>query len=376
MNAAMRKIATLLLVAIASASALAQTASTKKLQELEEIVVTGRFPGPPLWKVSKGDHALWILPLIDMYPRKMDWDSRRVERLVAQSQEYLLQPSVREGFTGAVNPLVIFSLIFRANNIYVAGTQLPKGKTLSKMMPPELYRRFQALRSRYFPRKINVDHMTVMAAGETLQSEVLEHENLQMLHQGGVPPVIFEKLQKWLKANKSIRQVMPSVTGPGYVLTSKDIKVMAKAIEKGVKSPEFAAWSVECMTQLVTWFERDLGPVKRRANAWARGHVEGLINPLPLYQRGDACSMSMERVKEWPVAKQLRKDNPQLFAALTVDRAPLVKQSREQWVAAAEKALENNTTTFAMLTINDVLDKDGLVAQLEAKGYKVEISAE
>lgn len=376
MSTAMRNVITLLLAALVSASALAQTGSPRKLQELEEIVVTGRYPGPPLWKVSKGDHALWILPLIDMYPRKMDWDSRRVERLVAQSQEYLMQPSVRDGMSAAVNPLVIFPLIFRANNIYVAGTQLPKGKTLSKMMPAELYRRFQALRSRYFPRKINVDHMTVMMASETLQSEVLERENLQVLHKGGVPPVIFEKLQKWLKANKSIRRVMPSATGPGYALTSKDIKAMTKAMEKGVKSPEFAAWGVECMTQMVTYFERDLTPVKARANAWALGRIEGLINPMPLYQRGDSCSGSMEMVSQWPAAKQLREENPKLFAALTADRAPLVKQSRERWVAAAEKALENNTTTFSMLPIEDVLDKEGLVAQLEAKGYKVEISAE
>lgn len=33
------------------------------LDELTEVVVTGRFPGPPLWKVSKDDHVLWILPL-------------------------------------------------------------------------------------------------------------------------------------------------------------------------------------------------------------------------------------------------------------------------------------------------------------------------
>jgi hypothetical protein len=151
---------------------------------------------------------------------------------------------------------------------------------------------------------------------------------------------------------------------------------MAKAVEKGVKSPEFAAWSVECMEQNVTYFERDLAPVKKRANAWALGHVEGLINPMPLYQRGDACSGSIEKMSEWPVVKQFRKENPTLFAALTVDRAPMVKKSREQWVVEAEKALENNTTTFAMLTINDVLDKEGLVAQLEARGYKVEISAE
>ncbi len=370
----MKKIFTLFLGALVSASALAQTSSTKPPQELEEIVVVGRYPGPPLWKVSKGNHALWILPLVDMYPRKLEWDSRRVERLVAQSQEYLTQPSVGAGVTVS-NPLLLFPLIFRANNIYVRATQLPKGKTLSKMMPVELYRRFQALRSRYFPRKINVDTMTVVMATSTVQGEILEHENLQLLYQGG-PPVVTDKLQKWLKANKSIRRVTPSANSAMFRLTSKDTKIVTKATEKVLASPEFAAWSVQCLEHVITYFERDLEPVKKRANAWALGRIEGLINPTPLFNGNDACSNTAMMRNEWPAVKQLREEHPKLYAALTPDMVALKKQSRERWVAAAENALESNTTTFAMLTINDGLDKGGLVAQLEARGYKVEISAE
>jgi flavin-binding protein dodecin len=84
----------------------------------------------------------------------------------------------------------------------------------------------------------------------------------------------------------------------------------------------------------------------------------------------------MRMMGEWPAFQKLRRENPKLFAGLTPDLPSLMKQARERWLVAAEKALERNTTTFSMLTINDVLDKDGLVAQLEAKGYKVEISAE
>jgi hypothetical protein len=272
------------------------------------------------------------------------------------------------------NPLLIFPLIFRANNIYVKATQLPKGKTLSKMMPADLYGRFQALRSRYFPRKPNVGTMTVVAATGTLQSEILEQENLQVLYTGG-PPVITDKLRKWLNANKSIRYAWPSA-GSTFALSGKDSRVLARATEKVLASPEFAQWSVACLAHVITYFERDLEPVKKRANAWAMGRIEGLINPTPLFNGSDVCSDTEMLKNEWPALRQLREEHPKLFAALTPDVAALKKQSRERWLAAAEKALERNTTTFGMLTINDVLDKDGLVAQLEAKGYKVEISAE
>jgi hypothetical protein len=58
------------------------------------------------------------------------------------------------------------------------------------------------------------------------------------------------------------------------------------------------------------------------------------------------------------------------------DYDDLRQRSGQKWLSAAEEALSRNTTTFAMLPVNEVLDPDGLVAQLEARGYSVEISAE
>src|SRR5690606_5397297 len=88
--AVMRVIALGFLAALSlSAIAHAQQARDTVPQELEEIVVVGRVPGPPLWKVTNGEHVLWILPLADFYPRRMEWDSMRVEGLIAGSQEYI-----------------------------------------------------------------------------------------------------------------------------------------------------------------------------------------------------------------------------------------------------------------------------------------------
>ena len=43
---------------------------------LEAVVVTGVQPGPGLWKVSKGEHVLWILGTLSPLPNQMQWDSR------------------------------------------------------------------------------------------------------------------------------------------------------------------------------------------------------------------------------------------------------------------------------------------------------------
>ena len=44
------------------------------------VVVEGRRPGPGVWKVSKGDHVMWVFGLYSPLPQKMEWDSARVER--------------------------------------------------------------------------------------------------------------------------------------------------------------------------------------------------------------------------------------------------------------------------------------------------------
>lgn len=45
---------------------------------------------------------------------------------------------------------------------------------------------------------------------------------------------------------------------------------------------------------------------------------------------------------------------------------------RKLWLEAADHALANHTTSFAMPTMKDILAGDGLLAALLAKGYTVE----
>jgi hypothetical protein len=42
------------------------------------------------------------------------------------------------------------------------------------------------------------------------------------------------------------------------------------------------------------------------------------------------------------------------------------------WLAAAEKSLAVNRSTFAVLPIKRILDPKGVIAELQAKGYVVE----
>ena len=49
---------------------------------IEEITVIGRYPGPPLWRVSSGEHVLWIFGDLTPVPKGLDWDPRNAERVL------------------------------------------------------------------------------------------------------------------------------------------------------------------------------------------------------------------------------------------------------------------------------------------------------
>src|SRR6478752_3523177 len=68
-------------------------------EPMEEVVVTGEFPGPGMWKVTRPDdaagHVLWIVGDPPPLPKRMQWKSRDVEAVALESQEILLDSSVR-----------------------------------------------------------------------------------------------------------------------------------------------------------------------------------------------------------------------------------------------------------------------------------------
>ena len=49
----------------------------------------------------------------------------------------------------------------------------------------------------------------------------------------------------------------------------------------------------------------------------------------------------------------------------------IIGKSQENWLNAAQEALENNRSSFAVLGLHDVIEPDGLLNQLAARGYKL-----
>ena len=54
----------------------------------------------------------------------------------------------------------------------------------------------------------------------------------------------------------------------------------------------------------------------------------------------------------------------------------LVAETRQRWLEATALALTNNTSTFAMLTLDQLNGEEGLLMESQARGYVVTPPAE
>lgn len=306
-------------------------------EPLDEVVVQGRLPGPPLLKVSSGDHVLWIFPHPGFIPREMQWESVRVEKIIAGAQEYLPAPIASAPTTVSMNPVSVA----RAWRQYKKSTWLPEGQTLADILPPDLYQRFEVLKARYLPRNKDVEKLEPEYVFKELSTAVVHAEKL------APPGLIFSSLDKFVKRNDRIR-----ITDTSVRLEDKvNIKELKQQFEDE-KSASPREADIACFAARINFLE-DLSPMKKQANAWAQGKLDEL----------PAMTASQDEVNPCDHMSQYSRERQHAATSAM----------REKWLSAAEKALAGNQSTFAVLGLYDVLSPDGLVAVLKTKGYVVEI---
>jgi len=323
-----------MLVAIGVASA--QTTSSPAdgglppIRDLEPLVVSGIQPGPGLWKVRKGDHTLWVLGTVSPLPRRMEWESREVEQVIAQSQELIEPPAVRiDAKLGFFGRLALAPKAFGAR-------KNPDGQTLQQVVPPEMYARWLVLKRKYMGSDSGVENYRPILAAMELYKEAIEDVGLR---QGGVVWPVVEKLAKRHKVPRTETRVTVMIEDPKVALNEfrnarlEDLDCFAKTLER---------------------LESDLGTMRERANAWAVGDLESL-KALPYTDQNEAC------IRAAAESDVLRKRTGDIEA-----------QVAARWVGAAEAALAKNTTTFAVLPMRELTRPDGFVARLKAQGYVVE----
>jgi hypothetical protein len=270
----------------------------------------------------------------------MEWDSARVERVLAGSQQVLLEPDVDAEFSTRIlfNPINLFRGMRLVNRL----TANPGDATLEEVLPPELYARYRALKLRYFPRDDEPEEMRPVFAGGMLSERILREEGLD------TGSTIAKEIERLIRRTRGIVQTEIQVTAD-FTGSFKTVAARAEAFVASL-SPEQER---ECFAQEIGRIENDLEEMKGRANAWAQGRIDQFRGiPLP-GDINDVCEAMLFDSSEFETLDQL------------------VTELDRRWIEAAEQALAANSSTFAILDIVELLDEDGLLAELEARGYEV-----
>lgn len=295
----------------------------------QTVLVSGSRPGPGLWKVSKGEHVMWVFGTYSPLPARMEWRSRDVEKIIAGSQEYLKAPGygIGVGWTGIT--ALPFLIGIKKN---------PEGAELKDVLPPEVYARWLPLKQKYFGNDGGIERERPTFVAPELYSRAMKQAGLAS----------DEDVRKTI--GKLADKHKLKFTDASYHVAVKD---PAKAVRDFKKT---AMDDAVCLAKTIDSLDTDVEVMRTRANAWAVGELDE-IRKLNFADRRAACAQALG-------TSSLARDQPEL--------KDVRERAAAKWVEAAEKALASNASTFTVVPIQDILDPKGVIATLQAKGYTVE----
>jgi uncharacterized protein YbaP (TraB family) len=286
---------------------------------LDEIVVTAERAGPGMWHVHRGGANVWILGSISPLPRDITWRSKQVENVLESTSQVLVQKPIEISV-----PRILWMLIADRKYLMVGG-----GKKLKDVLPPELHARFAAQRSNVGEDADKWERYRPIIAAAFLQQAAFHQVNLSMRLDLGAA-------LRNLAKKHGVRVEEIKVAGVSDMLEA--LKTMPAATER------------TCVEASLTTVESGLPRLVDRAQAWAGGNVERIEN-LPELRDVDACRTALDAGK----------------GALDV-----ISRIRQTWLENIEKYLRSDGTTIAVVNLDMLLERGGLLDQLRAKGYEVD----
>ncbi len=316
-------------VLLGSAAARAQTAAPPQPQTLDTVLVTGEQPGPGLWKVSKGDHVLWILGTLSPLPKHMTWRSKPAEDILVDSQE-LLADGYAKIDVGFFRTLTLLPSLLHAR-------KNTDGARLQDILSPDLYARWLVLKRRYIGHDNGVERRRPMLAARELFHSAIAKSDLT------------NDNEVWDVLAKSAHKHHVRVVTPHVDIPIDDPKDLIKDFENSSRKLDIA-----CLATTIERIETDMDAMRQRANAWSTGDLDTLRR----LTHPDDIGACLAAVTNPP---RLQKRVESAFA-----------QINAAWIAAATSALAENRSTFAVVPLWQLTSSKGYLAQLRTAGFTVE----
>jgi uncharacterized protein YbaP (TraB family) len=298
-------------------------------EPIDEVIVSGEQPGPPLWKVTNGEHVLWILGSLTPSPKNITWRSREVESVVARAKQIIAQESI--------SPNIGFFRGMRLLPAAMRARKNPNGEELKDLLSPDDYARWQRLKTRYIGNDRGIESWRPMLAGFELYQKTLAKSGLT------------RNSVVWPEVRKLAKKHDVPIVDPHIKVDVEDPKGLLKDFTEMPRDADIA-----CFKATLDRLETDLEPMKQRAAAWAVGDLETLQR-LQSREQEATCLDAVTSV-------------PRLQDEYNKVRA----QAYSEWIAIVDRALAQNDVTLAILPITELLKPQGRLSQLKAKGYTVE----
>jgi uncharacterized protein YbaP (TraB family) len=288
-------------------------------QVLDEMVVTSERTGPGLWHVHRGAGQLWILGSMSPLPRGITWRSKQVEQILDGANQVLVQKPFDIGIAR-----ILWLLITERSVLMVGG-----GKRLKDVLPADLHARFAVQRAKFTTEPNKWERFRPLIAAAFLQQDAFHSVGLSGRLDIGAS-------MRTLAKKHHVPVVEIKIAGVSDVLDV--LKTLPPATENA------------CVEASLVTTETGLPRLVERAQAWANGNVE-LIEKLPEPAEVDACRAALDSAS---------------------GSADLISLMRRTWLSVLEKSLQSGEVSVAVVNIDLLLEKGGLLDELRAKGYEVE----
>lgn len=303
--------------------------------ELAPVLVSGVQPGPKLWKATRDGRTLWILATLTPAPRRIEWQSREVEKVLDDAGIVVLGARAQvSADVGLFRQLLLVPKMLGAR-------RNPAGKTLRDVVPADQYARWLRLKARYLGRDDDVEEWRPLFAAQALYEAAIRKNGLDPENQV-IPKV--RRLAKRRDVPTTIAEVKLKFSEP------KD------TLKRFSRTP---LDDVGCFARTLDRLESDLANMAARANAWSIGDL-ATMQRLPYEDQGPACLTAM---LDSAIAQEQGLD-------------ALPGRVRAAWLDAADAALREHDTSLALLPMAEILKPDGYLAALQARGVVIEAPGE
>ena len=301
----------LLPLALLSASAASSvTAQEAAPEPEEEVVVTARRSGAPMWTIETSAGVVLLVGEITNVPQTAPWRPERLEAATAGAQRIIL------GTKAKVSPGDILRLIFKGGKL----TKLPGKDVAADYLDAERLARLQALETKY--------------------GQSYDRRNFLM--------TAFDLLSKRLAFSKDTTDDATDVVRKSARRADIPARPVGEVRGEDILDNLFAtapASHLPCLDAAMV--AADIGPdiVTARGKAWTSFDVPAVMsNPL---------ETALGRCWPWT--------DSSFGPAL-----------RGQWIEAIDEAMIQPGVTLAVVPLRVLAEEDGVLDQLERRGLPVE----